>query len=350
MTQSRSPRTLDRRSIVRASALIAAGLAVGTPVARAQEGTTKVSLALDWYPNANHAGIYMALDRGYFAEAGIEVEVVVPADPSTVLQTVGAGRDTFGISYQTEVLFARAQDVPVVSVAALVQHPLNSVMVLQDSGIASIADLKGKKVAVTGLPTDEAYLATMLGQEGLTLDDVEIVNVGFDLLPAVISGKTDAVIGVYWTHETILAEREGHPVTVFKVEEHGVPDYYELVLVTGDSTLGEDEAMVRGFLGALQRGYVDAIGEPDVALELLVAASPDLDREVETEGIALLSELWTDGGTVAFGTQTEPRWTDFGQWMKDQGLLDSGVDIAAAWRGDLLPESTPATPEASPAG
>ncbi len=346
---SLSPRGISRRDIVRGSAAIAAALAVTTPlapIAQAQDGTN-VTLALDWYPNANHAGIYVAQDRGYFTDAGLEVEIVVPSDPTTVLQTVGAGRDTFGISYQSEVLFARGQDVPVVSIAALVQHPLNCLMVLADSPIETPADLSGKKVAVTGLPADEAFLKTILEGVGLTLDDVEVVNVGYDLMPAVLSGRTDAVIGVYWTHETILAEREGYPVRYLRIEEWGVPDYYELVLVTGESVLDDDPGTVGALLGALQQGYEGAIADPEAALDLLIAESPDLVREVELEGLDLLMPLWTENGAIPFGLQTEERWNAFGDWLKSAGLLDDSVDIGAAWRGDLLPDTTGATPEAA---
>jgi len=343
-------RAISRREVLRASAAVAAGLALGGPGAtRAQDGT-RVTLALDWYPNANHAGIYVAQDRGYFDEAGIEVEIVVPSDPTTVLQTVGAGRDTFGISYQLEVLAARGQEVPVVSIAALVQHPLNCLMTLADSGIESPADLKGKSVAMAGLPADEAFLSTILADSGLSMDDVELINVGYDLLPAVLSGRADAVIGVYWTHETILAEQEGHEVTYFRIEEWGVPDYYELVLVTGEDVLGSEPGTVSALLGALQRGYADAIADPDAALDLLIAASPDLVREVEREGLDLLMPLWTENGAVPFGSQTAERWNAFGTWLTEQGLLDEGVDVGAAWRGDLLPATTPATPGATPEG
>jgi len=342
-----SPRRISRREIIRASATVGAGLAVATPnvpAIRAQESTS-VTLALDWYPNANHAGIYVARDQGYFAGAGLDVEIVVPSDPTTVLQTVGAGRDTFGISYHSEVLFARAQEVPVVSIAALVQHPLNSLMVLADSPIETPADLAGRSVAVTGLPADEAFLETMLAEAGLSLDDVEVINVGYDLLPSVFSGRADAVIGVYWTHETILAEREGYPVRYLRVEEWGVPDYYELVLVTGESILNDDEATVRALLGALQQGYEGAIADPEGALEGLIAESPDLVRDVELEGLDLLIPLWTENGTIPFGQQTAERWDAFGAWLKGEGLLAEDVDVDAAWRGDLLPGAGAATPE-----
>ena len=196
----------NRRNLIKAAgastvAIALPGLATRS---RAQDGAS-VSLALDWYPNANHAGIYMAEANGYFEDAGLNVEIFVPADPTTVLQTVGAGRDTFGVTYQNDVLQARQNEVPVQSIAAMVQHPLNSIMVLESSGIESPADLAGKTIAIAGEPSDEPYLATVLGTYDLTPDDVEMVNVGFDLMPAILSEQADAVIGVYWTHETILA-------------------------------------------------------------------------------------------------------------------------------------------------
>lgn len=350
--RSLAARGISRRALVQgaaggALALAGAG-ALTLPEAAIAQELTEVTLALDWYPNANHAGIYMALDKGYFEEAGLDVQVFTPADPTTVLQTVGAGRDTFGISYQNDVLQARAQGVPVVSVAALVQHPLNSLMVLEASGIQSPADLKGKTIAMAGLPSDEAYIETILQSAGLSIDDVEVVNVGYDLLPAVLSGRADAVIGVYWTHETILAEQEGHPVRYFRIEEYGVPDYYELVLVTGEQTIAEQEDVVRGMLGALRQGYNAALRNPEEALQLLLAASPDLDEEVERQGLELLIPLWTDNGNVAFGTQTAERWEDYAAWAVDQGFLAEGVDPQEAFRDDLFPADDSATPEASP--
>lgn len=351
--RSRATRGLNRRALLQgmsAGALALAGSsALAAPrVANAQE-LTSVSLALDWYPNANHAGIYMAIERGYFVDAGLDLEVFTPADPTTVLQTVGAGRDTFGISYQNDVLQARAQDVPVISIAALVQHPLNCLMMLEESDIQTPADLAGRTVAIAGLPSDEAFLDTMLREEGLSIDDVEIVNVGYDLMPAILSGRADAVIGVYWTHETILAEKEGTPVRYLRVEEYGVPDYYELVLVAGEGTITDQEDVVRGMLGAMRKGYQDAMADLDTALDLLLAASPDLDRDVEREGLELLAPLWTSGGEVAFGTQTSERWESYATWAKDEGILDASVDEQAAFRADLFPDDGSATPEATPA-
>ena len=307
---------------------------------------SKITVALDWYPHANHAGRYLAQARGYFAAEGLDVELYTPSDPTVVLQTVGAGRDTFGISYQTDLLLARAQEVPVVSVAALVQHPLLAVMALESEGIARPADLVGKKVGYPGIPSQEAFLATMLEADGASLDDVELVNVGFELVPAVISGGVAAVMGAYWTHETILAEREGYPVSVLRVEEWGVPDYYELVLVASEETVAEQAETVTAFLRAMQRGYLEAAADPTAALDALQAASPDLERAVEEEGIALLIPVWTDG-VPAFGTQTPERWTAYATWMVERELIPADLDVSAAYTTALLPGG-PATPPATP--
>ena len=165
----------------------------------------QVSVALDWFPWSNHAGLYVAQEKGYFAEQGLDVEIRTPSDPDIVLQLVATGRDDFGINYQTGVLIAREQEVPVVSVMALVQHPLNSVMALKSSGIAEPKDLVGKTIGWPGIPDNEVLLNTMMQSQGGSLSDVELVNVGFDLVPALLGEQVDAIVGAYWVHESISA-------------------------------------------------------------------------------------------------------------------------------------------------
>jgi putative hydroxymethylpyrimidine transport system substrate-binding protein len=343
----RSPWCISSRVRLWVPALAAASLIPSQRrIATAAQPQPEITIALDWYPNANHAGLFLATARDLFAEAGLDVELYTPADPTTVLQTVGAGRDTFGISYQTDVLLARAQGVPVVSIAALVQHPLLGIMSLEESDITLPADLVGKTVGYPGIPSQEAFLATMLEADGATLDDVELVNVGFDLLPAVISGRVAAVMGAYWTHETILAEQEGYPVSIMRVEEWGVPDYYELILVASEETIANEPAMIETFLATMRQGYQAAIANPEAALDALVAASPDLDRQVEREGLALLIPVWTDDVT-AFGAQEADRWNAYATWMKDRDLIPDDLDIDAAWTDEFRPADS-ATPVASP--
>jgi ABC-type nitrate/sulfonate/bicarbonate transport system substrate-binding protein len=302
-----------------------------------------VSVALDWYPNANHAGLYLAQERGYYAEEGLAPEFYTPSDPTTVLQTVGAGRDDFGISYQTDVLLARAAGVPVVSILALVQTPLQGIMVLADSGITQPRDLSGKTVGYPGIPSQEAFLATMLEDDGASMDDVDLVNIDFNLVPGLISGQVDASLGAFWTHEPILAEQEGYPTNFLKVDDWGVPSYYELVITAGEVTVTERSELVARFLRATRRGYEDAIADPAAAIAALRAASPDLNVAVEEAGIALLAPAWT-ADSVPFGTQTAERWDAYAAWMVERGLIPDDLDVAAAWQEGLTPVAAPPIP------
>jgi putative hydroxymethylpyrimidine transport system substrate-binding protein len=304
--------------------------AVGVGQGRAE--SVAVTLALDWYPNATHLGLFIAQEKGYFQEEQLAVTLYTPVDPSTVLQTVGSGKDTFGISYQPDVLLARAQGVPVVSVAGMVQHPLNSVVALKTSGIARPRDLVGKKVGYPGIPTNEPLLATMLKADGARgLQDVELVNVGFDLVPALISRRVDAVVGAYWTHESIILEQQGHPVNIMRMEAWGVPDYYELVLVTNEPMLKNKSDVIARFLRAVRRGYADAVKDPQAGVDILLKGTKaEVDEKIERPGAALLAPLWqTD--TLAFGTQETARWEHFTRWMQASGLLALHVQASDAF-------------------
>ena len=199
--------------------------------------------------------------REYFKNEGLIVEVYIPSDPSSILQTVGAGKDDFGISYQPDLLLARSQGIPVVSIASIVQVPLNSIMSLSSSNILSPSDLKGKKIGYPGIPLNIGILESILESEGLTITDVELLDVGFDLVPALLSETVDAVIGAYWTHESILIEMEGHGVNIMKLDDWGVPAYYELILVTNEKMIEENSSLVEKFVESFINGYLDSINK-----------------------------------------------------------------------------------------
>ena len=296
-----------------------------------------VKLALDWYPNANHAGLYMAMERGYFADENLNVNMYTPSNPSTVNQTVAAGADDFGINYQPDLLIARSQGVPVVSIAGLVQHPLNSVQVLKSSGITRPADLVGKKVGYPGIPTNEPLLDTMLKHDGVAggLDEVELVNVGFNLAEALISGEVDACIGCYFSHESFLMENQGYPVHIMRMEQWGVPDFYELVLVTSEKMIEEKPDVVQRFVRAVVRGYEDAANDTDTAVDVLFKRTgEEVDEAIERPGIKVIAPLWKNGLPV--GWQTSERWTTFASWLYDNKLVENPVDGNASFTNKFV--------------
>jgi len=292
-----------------------------------QQEVTKVSLALDWYPNSNHAGIFYAKDLGLFSSANLEVEVYTPSDPSTILQTVGAGRDQFGISYQPDLLLARNEGVPVVAVSSIVRSPLNSIMTLGSSGISSPAELKGRTVGYPGIPLNIGILESILDGQGLTMNDIELIDVGFDLVPALLSKRVDAVIGAFWSHESILIELEGKEVNILKFQDWGIPEYHELVLVTSEDYLAKNEDIVMEFIKAFNQGFESSIKDNEAAMDSLVKAFPEVNVELEKRGIKLLSPLWEESRS----SKNLDSWNKFGDWMKSKGLINSDLDIAASF-------------------
>jgi putative hydroxymethylpyrimidine transport system substrate-binding protein len=333
---------LTRRSF------LASGLGVATTIGSAHpghaQGLATVSISLDWYPNANHAGLFWAQAKGLFRDAGVDISIQTPADPTTVLQTVAAGRDTFGISYQPDILLARAQDLPIVAVCAIVPRPLQGVMSLKSAGIARPSDLRGKTIGYPGIPSQEAFLKTMLAADGVTMDEITLNNVEFNLLPTLISGQAAAVMGAFWTHETIVAELQGYPVKMMKVEDWGVPIYDELVLIASEETLANKREIVTGVLEVVRAGYLAAAADQTQAIDMLVAAYPETERPVEEQGIALLAHLWTQPDP-GFGIMNPDAWGKFADWMIEHELLPAGFELADTI-GANLPAQVLATPTA----
>lgn len=288
------------------------------------EGAEPFSLTLDFYPNPDHAGIYMAQEQGYFEEAGLDVSITAPSDPSLPIKQVAAGRADLAISYEPEVLLAHEQGLDVVAVAALVNQPLTSMIWLAKSGIKGVGDLKGKTVAYAGIPYQEAFLKTILGRVNLSLDDVKAVNVGFGLLPALVGGSAQAMLGGYRNVEGVDLRERGQGPVVTPVDELGVPTYDELVLVANREALEENPDKYRLFIAALARGTAAAVADPKAATQAILSANPELEPKLTAAEVeATLPLLGAETKGQPYGYMDPAAWETFAGWMRDNELIES---------------------------
>ncbi|WP_238996505.1 ABC transporter substrate-binding protein [Paenibacillus pinistramenti] len=292
---------------------------------------TEVNVLLDWYPNAVHTFLFAAQQEGYFEQEGLKVNLETPADTNDAIKLVAAGKADLAVSYQTQVAQSRAEKIPVVSVAALVRHPLNQLFVRKDSGITSPKDLAGKRVGYPSTPLSEAIISTMVESDGGDPSKLNFTDIGWDLIPAMTTGRVDAIIGGYINHEKLLIEKEGVQLLTFNPSRYGVPDNYELVLTASEDGLSKHEETIRRFLKAAAKGQAYTVQHPDEALQMLLKhESRDfpLDPDVEKQSLQILLPLMDDG-TEGFGAQTEESWNAVIQWLKQQGQIKAGSTIKA---------------------
>jgi putative hydroxymethylpyrimidine transport system substrate-binding protein len=301
-----------------------------------------LTLTLDFYPNPDHAGIYMARKLGYFKEAGLDVDIQTPSDPAAPLKLVAAGRGDLAISYEPEVILAREQGLDVKAVAAVVNRPLTSMIWLRKSGIKGVAGLRGKTVATAGIPYQDAYLKTILARAKLRSSDVKAVNVGFGLLPALLSDKAQAMLGGFSNVEGVDLRLRGKDPVVTPVDELGVPSYDELVLVASEKQLEEDPQAIRLFIAALARGTTAAAKDPEATAKALEEANPGLDPKLtRAELAATLPLLDPSRGRGPYGYMDPGLWTDFSGWMRDNELIESLPASAELLSDAYLPGAIP---------
>jgi len=327
-----APRLARARPALLACACLLAALAVAG--CGSKQDTLSASSArhftvmLDFFPNADHAALYDGIAHGDFRAGGLDVSTATPADPSEPLKLLAAGRVDMAISYEPELLLARDQGLKVVSIGALVQRPLTSIIALASKHITRVADLAGKRVGTAGIAYQTAELQTALAHAGVDPTRVREINVGFNLVPAMLSGQVDATLGGFWNYEAIqLRMAHRHP-TVIPVDQAGVPPYDELVLV-----VREDEARTRGqdlraFLQALTRGERAVRADPAAAAEQIVKANPALEPKLQLESIrTTLPAMMPADPADPFGWQSPNAWAAFGTWMFTHGLVKRDPDV-----------------------
>jgi putative hydroxymethylpyrimidine transport system substrate-binding protein len=319
----------------RIAVAVLAALVALVPTALAG-GARKMTLTLDWTPNPDHIGFFDARDTGLFAHAGLDVAIRAPSDPSAPLKLVGVGRTDLAVSYEQELYFAAAKKLPVVAVAAVVPQPLNSFMAIKPQ-VKTLRGLKGRKIGITGVPSDYATLDTALRTVGLTRKDVKVVTVGYNLLPALLAHRVDVVLGVYRNVEGIQLKLRGLHPTIIPVDRAGVPTYDELVLVANKTRLGHELAYrsaVRRFVGAFLAGTADARRHPARALAILKKVTASDPRFLARATPATLRLLAGPSGVACLSVHA---WQRFGHWMHAQRLLKKAIPAASVVDVSLLP-------------
>jgi len=277
----------------------------------------RMTLILDWFINPDHAPIIIAQERGLFADAGLEVEIIPPADPADPPKMVAAGRADLAVSYQPQLHLQVAEGMPLVRVGTLVATPLNCLLVLEDGPIDSLADLKGKRVGFSVAGVEEVLLSALLAEAGLSMDDITLVNVNWSLSPALMAGNVDAVLGAYRNFELNQMDIEGVPGRCFYLEEHGIPAYDELIYVANPDTMDPD--MIRRFLKATELATQYIVNNPDAAWAIFSGTARELQDELNTRAWA---DTWPRLALTPSGLDAG-RYAAFEAFLHDAGLIDT---------------------------
>ena len=304
----------------------------GSEPAAENNGLEDFSIVLDWYPNAIHSFLYVAQEKGYFAEEGLNLVVNFPANTNDGISLPAAGKADVGMYYlQDAILTAVEEDVPIVSIGAVAQESLNVVISLKESGIDSAEDLEGKKIGYAGTVLSEEQIKSMLEHVGLAADSCEFVDVGFDLLTATTTGQVDATIGNMVNHEVPQLEEEGIEINYFFPTDFGVPEVYELVFLAGQDAVDNNPEKLQKFLRAAKKGFEFTKENPEEALQILLdnqnAENFPLSPTVETESLNILLPAM-ENETAEFLSQDVAVWQQNADWLYERGILSEQADVS----------------------
>ena len=291
----------------------------------------ELDVVLDWYPNALHAFMYVAIEKGYYEEEGLKVNIRFPSNSNDAISLVAAGQADIGLYYQQDVIQARAkQNVPVKSIGAVVQGPLNIVLSLKEKNITTAEDLVGKTIGYAGTELSEALIRSIMNYVGADYSDVTMIDVGFDLMSSMTTGNVDATIGCLVNHEVPQMEEEGFSVNWFDLDEYGVPTYYEGVFLANDNAIENDSETLKAFLRASAKGFADMKANPEEALQILLANQNEenfpLSETVERKSVEVLLPMM-ETSDAAFLSQSDECWQENIDWMLEQGLISETVAL-----------------------
>jgi len=319
---------MNRRAAATVLAALTAAVALSACGSKQDVTTTggglkRVDLVLDYLPNADHAPIYAAQAIGAFKAEGLDVRIRTPSDPAAPLKLVAARQADLAISYEPELLLARDKGAHLAAIGALVQKPLTSIISLGGK-VKAAKDLKGEKVGTAGIPYQSAYLQTIAAANGVEPSSVHEINVGFNLIPSMLSKKVDATLGAFWNIEGVQLRRQHKKPTIIRMDQVGVPTYQELVFVANNDRLREKGVgdVMRRFLQAVSRGAKAVKANPAVGADALVKADSSLDRATQLAQIeATLPVFFPEDPAFPFGFMNADEWKAYGQWMVKNKLV-----------------------------
>ena len=308
--------------------------ACGSP---ADEELIPVTFILDWVPNTNHTGIFVAEANGYFKEAGLAVKIIQPGEVYPEAAVAGGAAD-FGISFQEMVTLARADDVPIVSIAAVLQHNTSGFASAADLNVTSPADFEGLRYGAFGTPFEAPTLEVLMNCAGGDFSQLEIVNTGWADPLALIAEDQIDMAWIFYGWQGFQAQQQGVDLNVVMMEDYFdcIPDYYTPIVIANEDTIANRPEVVEALLAALSRGYDFAIENPDEAAELLLAAVPELDAELVKASQGWLSKYY-QADAPRWGEQKESVWQDYTDWMVEHGILSAPISAPDAFTNEFLP-------------
>lgn len=317
--------------------LIVMTMVAGCQKQKPQNDKTKLTVTLDWTPNTNHTGLYVAQSEGFYNAQGLEVDIIQPGEAGA-LGLVGASKAQFAVSYQEEVILARAQGVPVVAVAAIIQHNTSGFAAPVDRGIKSPADFAGKRYGGWGGPSEQATLDLLMTKAGKKADTISMVNIGTTDFFAAVRRDID-FSWIYWGWTGIEAEQRGMKLDYIPLKDlDPVLDYYTPVLVANEKWLQDNPETARHFLAATSQGYNFSRRQPEAAADILLQAAPELNPELVKASQRYLGPLY-QAEAPRWGEMRAVVWERYADWLYKNGVLKEPLPTGKAFTNDYLPSA-----------